>query len=136
MNVFFYGLFMDREILRSQGLNPQNEEQGFVEGYQLQIGERALLKENSNERAYGVLFSLKETEVEQLYAAPSVQDYQPIDVSFTSLATGESKDVQCYNLHISKVDGSNPEYVTKLCTVLTSLGFPSNYIKNVLAQAG
>ncbi len=135
MNVFFYGLFMDEGLLRVQGLSPADGEKGFINGYELRIGERALLIENENEKSFGVTFSLNDTEVEQLYSAPSVKEYKPIDVPFTSLATGKTNQVQCYNLPASTFKGSNAEYATKLGDLLTSLEFPADYVNSVIKQA-
>ena len=42
-DVFFYGLFMDEELLRGKGLNPKNAEPASVDGLALRIGQRAAL---------------------------------------------------------------------------------------------
>lgn len=39
--VFFYGLFMDAQMLRERGLQPQAERRARLDGFALRIGKRA-----------------------------------------------------------------------------------------------
>jgi hypothetical protein len=41
--VFFYGLFMDAELLRAKGTAPGGIQQASVPGFALRIGQRATL---------------------------------------------------------------------------------------------
>jgi hypothetical protein len=43
IRVFFYGPFMDEELLRAKGVQPANPRQACVRGFALRIGERATL---------------------------------------------------------------------------------------------
>jgi hypothetical protein len=71
--VFFYGLFMDAELLRGKGLSPQDMEVGSVPGMSLRIGQRAALVSDHQGRTYGVIMSLAWDELERLYSEPGVQ---------------------------------------------------------------
>ena len=42
-DVFFYGLFMDQELLHSKGIQPERVEVAWVDGLELRIGQRAAL---------------------------------------------------------------------------------------------
>lgn len=42
MRVFFYGLFMDVSLLATKGITPSEVALGFVEDFELRIGERVL----------------------------------------------------------------------------------------------
>lgn len=42
-DVFFYGLFMDADLLRARGLTPEGGELAAVDGLALRIGQRAAL---------------------------------------------------------------------------------------------
>jgi hypothetical protein len=42
-SVFFYGLFMDPDLLKDKGLNPGASEPAQLAGYGLKIGARATL---------------------------------------------------------------------------------------------
>jgi hypothetical protein len=43
VEVFFYGLFMDEELLHGKGLEPEGGEIAVIEGFALRIGQRAAL---------------------------------------------------------------------------------------------
>ncbi len=134
MRVFFYGLFMDENLLRSKGLNPLLSEKGFVPGYGLRIGQRALLIKQEDEKAFGVTFTLPSSDVIQLYAEPSVQDYSPMDVTFIG-STGQAEQVVCYNLPASSFKGSNGAYTKKLAEVAATLGFSPEYIAHISSKS-
>ena len=50
-DVFFYGLFMDEDLLREKGLNPQRAALASVDGLALRIGKRAALVPTPGGRA-------------------------------------------------------------------------------------
>jgi hypothetical protein len=58
VEVFFYGLFMDEELLRGKGHSPQGAEVGSVQGMSLRIGQRAALVPDPRGQVYGVIMSL------------------------------------------------------------------------------
>jgi hypothetical protein len=43
VEVFFYGLSMDEELLRGKGLEPEGGEIAAIDGFALRIGQRAAL---------------------------------------------------------------------------------------------
>ncbi len=77
VDVFFYGLFMDEELLRGKGLNPQCAELASVDGLALRIGQRAAVVPAPGGRVHGVVVSLTLAELDRLYSEPSVQQYEP-----------------------------------------------------------
>jgi len=80
MDVFFYGLFMDDLLLREKGLDPQNPRLAAVENFSLVIGDRASLVPFQGTTVYGVLFSLTQSEIDDLYSENSVSAYRPESV--------------------------------------------------------
>ena len=50
MEVFFYGLFMDGNILLKNGIKPSNLRRGYLNDYALKIGNRASLIPCKNEK--------------------------------------------------------------------------------------
>ena len=76
IEVFFYGLFMDADLLRTKGVNPTNVRPASVPGFALRIGQRATLLRNPNRLVRGILMELTHTEIEQLYSEPSVRAYR------------------------------------------------------------
>jgi hypothetical protein len=101
VDVFFYGLFVDKSLLRAQGLQPQGGEQATVEGFALQIGRRATLVPSGNRTVHGVMFSLTLAELNKLYSDPSVAAYMPHAV-LARLPDGQPVPALCYSLRIPR----------------------------------
>jgi len=128
--VFFYGLFMDPDLLRSQGMHPQNPRLASLPGQQLVLGQRASLLPQAGAEAWGMLIDLPATELNQLYREPSVQDYEP-QWAVVNLASGGQTDALVYVLPEHLITGSNPEYAAKLVQVAERLGLPDDYVQAI-----
>ena len=130
-DVFFYGLFMDQDILSHKGLSPQNSEIASVSGLALRIGQRAVLVPDDRGKVYGVVMSLTLGEVEQLYSDPSVQAYRPQSV-LARLASGGQVAALCYNLREAPLPSErNPNYAAKLRAVAEKVGLPKEYVEQL-----
>ena len=134
MNVFFYGLFMDEQLLAAKGIAPSDMRMGYVDGFCLRIGARATLMRSKDDRAYGVLMDIAPDEAAALYDENSVTDYvaEPVTVE---LMEGGRIEAACYNLPVDKIAGANKDYARSLLTVAARLGFPENYLEQI-RQAG
>lgn len=130
MNVFFYGLFMDRDILSKNGIHPTNPRKGHLNDYTLKIGARASLIPCKEEKAYGVVMEVGEDELTKLYAEESVADYVPEPVEITT-ESNEHVMATCYNLPLELLSGTNPEYARSLYKLAKKLGFPDTYLKRI-----
>jgi hypothetical protein len=130
-DVFFYGLFMDEDLLRAKGLAPQNVELASVPGFALRIGQRAALVPDPPGRVHGVVMSLTLAELGQLYSEPSVQAYRPQAV-LAHLASGGTIAALCFNLpEAPSPTERNPEYATKLRSVGQKVGLPAEYVASL-----
>ena len=135
MDIFFYGLFMDKRRLEQQGLSPSKLRKARLSGYQLKIGERATLVEESNANCYGVLINLPPDDVLKLYSAPGVDDYQPLSVS-VQVAQDQQELAICYVLpeHDDHALGDD-DYITELHKLGSALHFPEYYLDEILRCA-
>lgn len=128
---FFYGLFMEADLLRKLGVDPVNPRRAFVDDYQLLIGERATLTPSSGSRVYGMAFELKQEELDVLYSTPGLEAYRPVNITAQDM-NGSAFSALCYVLPAGLLDGeSNPEYATQLREVLGRLEFPAEYIESI-----
>ena len=134
MNVFFYGLFMDEQLLASKGIGASNAAVGYVDGFRLRIGERATLQRCAGARAYGVMMEVSSNDVKELYAERSVADYEP-EPLIVELVDGRNAESICYNLPPDKVTGTNRSYAKALLKLARQLGFPESYLGQI-RQAG
>jgi hypothetical protein len=130
VNVFFYGLFMDPELLRGKGLRPENARRARVRGTRLRIGQRAALEPDANGVVHGMLIELTHGDIERLYAEPSVSSYRP-EAVLAEPDTGEPLAALCYNLPSVPTDEPNLEYVRKLREIATRLGLPAGYLSSI-----
>ena len=130
LRVFFYGLFMDEDLLASKGIRPKERAVGYLEGYRLHIGQRATLLPATGERAWGVLMTITLEDSAMLYADPGVADYVAETVEVTLPGSGKAPAV-CYNLPASGLTGTNPEYAADLLALATRLGFPGSYLEHI-----
>ena len=131
VGVFFYGLFMDPDLLRGKGLDPVNPRRAGVRGMRLSLGERAALEVAPGGAVYGVLVELTHSEIERLYAETGVSMYRPEAV----LAEPEDDAplaALCYNLPAApSTSQPNVEYARKLRDLAARLGLPSDYVRSI-----
>jgi hypothetical protein len=131
IDAFFYGLFMDVDILRESNVTPFNPRRAFVDDFALRIGQRATLLPSTGARAYGMLVALTHLELARLYAAPGLDEYRPEAVLALPLE-GQPSPALCYNLREApRPDERNPEYAVRLQRVLRKLEFPAEYVASV-----
>ena len=57
IDAFFYGLFMDSEVLGKSGVEVVNPRRGYVQDFALFIGNRATLIAMPQQRSYGMVLS-------------------------------------------------------------------------------
>ena len=128
---FFYGLFMDVEILRSKGLDPKEAVPAHVAGFALRIGDRATLVVDSAGAAHGVLMLLTHEEVEKLYSEESVRSYKP-EAVIAVRDDGRQVPALCFNLvNAPSEDSKNPAYASKLRDLAARLRLPADYVASI-----
>ena len=133
IDAFFYGLFMDVEVLRDAGVSPGNARRAYVDDFALRIGRRATLVPSVGARAYGMLIELTHAELDRLYAAPGLELYRP-EAVLARPFEGASTPALCFNLREAPPQHErNPEYAEKLLAVLRKLDFPREYLETVSA---
>ncbi len=131
ITVFFYGLFMDVELLRAKGVHPTRARPACVPGFALRIGQRATLIPNAESTAHGILMELSHAEIEKLYSDPSVSAYRP-EAVLARLADGSSIPALCFNLVVPPApEEANPDYAMKLRELARRLKFPPGYLESI-----
>jgi hypothetical protein len=125
INAFFYGLYMDENVLREKGVEPRAPRKAVVPGYRLRIGARATLVPQFGAQSFGVVFALTQSELHSLYVGAGLSMYRAESV----LALFEDHSfasVIAFNLSEppSPVE-ANADYAAKLRVVLERLGFPA-----------
>ena len=130
MEVFFYGLFMDVTILLKNGIKPSNPRRGYLNDYALKIGNRASLIPCKNEKSYGIVMTIDNDAIHNLYAEASVADYIPEEVNIIT-NTNDSITATCYNLPSESLTGTNELYTISLYKLAKQEGFPDDYLEKI-----
>jgi hypothetical protein len=131
MEIFFYGLFMDPQVLEAKGIHPGDARLAAVPGFSLRIGARAALVPTPGGEVHGVLMTLSHADLEKLYAEPSVQAYRPEPVLAVA-NDGATVAALCYNLPEPPApDERNPEYAAKLRALAQRIGLPREYVLSI-----
>lgn len=128
---FFYGLFMDAEVLARMDVYVANGRNASVAGYALRIGKRATLVPMPDAVSYGVVYCLTHTDLEKLYGSHGLEAYKPEALAISTF-DGEMIPALCYNLpEAPTAQERNTDYARNLRFVLSKLGFPPEYIASV-----
>jgi hypothetical protein len=127
LNIFFYGSFMDLELLRTLGVVPKTFGKAELKNWSIAFSSMATLVQSEGDSVYGTIAELSRDEVRMLYTRDDLKHYSPVDIA---VATERNKRVpaQCY---ISKPGaGQKPsvEYLRRVIQAAESLGFPPAYL--------
>lgn len=130
--VFFYGLYMDVNLLESMGYQPKQVGAARLDDYQLRIGERATLVPAPGKSSYGFLHDLSGEDVSSLYSRPEVHGYIAQPVVATLLSDSSMQHASCYVLESADAGShSNLEYAVKLAALVSNLGLPPDYAAEI-----
>jgi hypothetical protein len=127
LKIFFYGSFMDLEVLRTLGVVPKTIETAELKNWSITFSPMANLVRSEGDSVYGTIAELSRDEVRMLYTRDDLKHYNPVDIT---VATTRYKHVpaQCY---ISKPGtGQKPsvEYLRRVIHAAESLDFPPAYL--------
>ena len=128
--VFFYGLFMDADLLRKKGLSPRDIRVACVDGYGLRIGERATLAPSETEEVFGSVMVLKTDELKLLYSDETVTDYLPVRLTAIDMEGNPIKSIS-YILPMEQLSGRNPDYARSLLIAAEKIGLPKRHLRTI-----
>ena len=132
LRYFFYGLFMDADLLKEMGFHPIAIGPAKLPDYQVSIGERATLVPSPGSTSYGVVMELPATEATALYSKSAVSDYRAVTVNAILMSDGSIQQSLCYNLPPNMLGcGTNIEYAEKLSELVLKLGFSLEYANEI-----
>jgi hypothetical protein len=133
--VFFYGLYMDPEVLRAQGIDGGAGRRAHVDGFALRIGTRATLVPSAGGCVHGMVYALSADDVRRLYGQAGLEDYHAEGV--LAWIDGETPQpaVTFRLAHAPAAHERNDDYARRLQDVLARLGFPRAYIESIAGTA-
>lgn len=128
--VFFYGSYMNRDVLGDVGLAPEPIEPARLGGYRILIEPRANLLRSEGGFVYGVNTRASHDELERLYAhARDVlgETYLP-EAVLTETLDGGFRPALCYLCPNMSPALPDPAYVDRILAPARELGFPDAYL--------
>lgn len=134
MKIFFYGLFMDEDILRNKGIHISDQQTGFLKDHTIKITERANLVSSMGDKVFGSVMEISEDDVKQLYSQPDVSEYFPEEFSIVT-DTGETVTATCYILPHTDGTLMNQAYAKALYELAERKKFPAAYLERLKAMA-
>ena len=130
LDVFFYGLFMDRDALLAEGYHPGPAVMASLSEYKLHIGQRATLAPVPGQTVWGMVMALPASEIDRLYSGPSVSAYRP-EAVVVRTADGTASPALCYNLMQQEEGTSDRDYAIKLSAVASRLALPEAFVREI-----
>jgi hypothetical protein len=128
--VFFYGSYMNLDVLREVDIVPEQWEAAALFGYDIQIQPRANLVRSERDCVYGVLATATHQELSRLYAhAQDVlgETYLPEPV-LTETVTGGWRPALCYIAHQMEPRPAAHDYLDRIVGPARQFKFPAWYI--------
>jgi hypothetical protein len=127
VKIFFYGSFMDLEVLRTLRVVPKTFETAELKNWSITFSPMATLVQSKGDSVYGTIAELSRDEVRMLYTEGDLKRYYPVDIT-VSTKGNERVPVLCY---ISKSGtGQKPsvQYLQRVIQAAKTLGFPPTYL--------
>lgn len=128
---FFYGGYMDPEVLGAAGASPENCGAGYVAGFELTVGPLANLEEKKDARAYGLLAQLSHKDLEKLYGGdPVALKGAPYLPEAVLVHTDDGRVVPAMTYICPGLSGERPDqaYIARLVGAAEKLHLPANYL--------
>jgi cation transport regulator ChaC len=133
--VFFYGSYMNFDVLREVDLVPDRWEVARLAGFDLRIAHRANLVRSDGAVVYGILATATHAELARLYAhAEEIlgEVYLPEAVLAETL-DGTWRAALCYLCPDMEPRPADPAYVERIAAPARALGFPAWYLDRIRA---
>jgi hypothetical protein len=130
---FFYGSYMNFEVLREVSLAPETWEIARLAGFDIRIQPRANLVRSTDSVLYGILAAATHEELDRLYAhAKDVlgELYLPEAVLVETL-DGKWRPALCYICPSMEPRRPDPDYVERIIAPARQFGFPDWYVRRL-----
>jgi AIG2-like family len=129
---FFYGSFMNRDVLAKADVHPKYPQLARLDGWDLKIAPRATLTPVEGRCVYGILAQLTHLDIDRLYTKDcfGFGTYLPEAVIVSNAAACPSAAL-CYIAW--QLEGGKPsgEYIGKMLAVAREYHFPEDYIRRI-----
>jgi hypothetical protein len=132
---FFYGSFMNPEVLAKADVYPTEQQRARLDGWELNIAPRATLIPAEGRCVYGILAQLTHQEIDKLYTKDwfGFGTYLPEAVMVTD--AGRHLPALCYVAWQTEGGKPTKEYIQKMVEVAQRFSFPEAYVRHIQSFA-
>ena len=132
--VFFYGSYINLDVLKEVDLVPALWETASLPGFDLVIGPRANLRRSGGDVVYGILATATHRELDRLYVehAKGVlgEIYLP-EAVLVSDSSGKFRAALTYICPAMEPRPAERAYVERIAQPAERYGFPDWYVKKI-----
>src|SRR5581483_11204556 len=124
---FFYGSFINLDVLRQAGYVPEQFEVARLSGFDIRIGPLANLVRSDGRRVYGIVAAATHEELRRLYSQDWVGTYFP-EAVLVETPDGKWRPALCYIAPEQEARPPAADYVDRIVGPARQHGFPAWYI--------
>jgi hypothetical protein len=131
--VFFYGSYMNLDVLAEVELRPERVAPAQLTGYEITIAPRANLQPRPGATAFGIVAYATHPELARLYTHSRRvlgAEYLPEGV-LVQLLGGGFQAASCYISHSMQAAPATADYVERIVAPARSHGFPAWYLERL-----
>jgi hypothetical protein len=124
---FFYGSFMNLDVLKAGGYVPQSNEVARLSGFDIHIRPLATLVRSDQHCVYGIVALGTHEQLHRLYSQDWVRIYLPEPVLVETL-DGKWRATFCYIAPAREARPATNDYIDRIVGPAKHYGFPAWYI--------
>ena len=133
--VFFYGSFINRDVLANGGFVPERVEVVRLGGFDIRMQPLANLVRSSERCVYGIACEATHAQLERLYDQEWVRSYKP-EAVLVETADGRLLPALCYISAQPAAGSPKSDYVDRIAAPGRAYGFPDWYLARLQSFRG
>lgn len=133
VDVFFYGTYINFDVLNEAGIYERPFQAARLAGYRLEIGPLANLVPDDASQVFGIVTRLTHRELDHLYLGHARElggVYLP-EAVLVSNVRNNLIPVLCYISHDMEWADAAPDYVDRIAGPAREYGFPADYVAHI-----
>ena len=129
---FFYGSFMNQEVLAEAGVEPTERQLGRLDGWALEVAPRATLVPTSDGSVYGVLARITHNDIDKIYSKDwfGFGVYLPEAVVVCAAGNAPTPAL-CYICWQMETGKPSKSYLDKMLAAAREFNFPDDYVHHI-----
>lgn len=134
IDVFFYGSYINFNVLGEAGIFERPFETARLPGYRLEIGPLANLVPDDGSQAFGIVTHLSHWELDCLYTGHARERLGGVYLPEAVLVFNVENNMMpalCYLSHDTRRSDPDPAYVDRILQPARAYGFPAEYLEYI-----